>query len=152
MRGDSLFPHKWAIIFPYQYLRMETAAFARRRPPAEPVSHAAKLATLLDSQFAIPGTNIRFGLDGLLGLIPGIGDTIALGLALVIVAEAVSRGVRKGVIAHMLFNVGLDWLVGLIPLLGDVFDVAFKANLRNLRLLENELRDMDGLRGERHNV
>ncbi|MCL4221530.1 MAG: DUF4112 domain-containing protein [Phycisphaerales bacterium] len=119
---------------------MATAAYAQRRIPAQPSSHAARLATLLDSQFVIPGTNIRFGIDGLLGLIPGIGDTIAMVLSLIIVAEAVSRRVRKRVIALMLGTIALDWLIGLVPLVGDVFDVAYKANLRNLRLLEEELR------------
>lgn len=119
---------------------MATAAYARRRIPAESSSNASRLATLLDSQFVIPGTNIRFGIDGLLGLVPGIGDTIAMVLSLIIVAEAVSRRVRKRVIALMLGNIALDWLIGLVPLVGDVIDVAYKANLRNLRLLEEELR------------
>lgn len=126
---------------------MQFAALAPRLPRTRYVSHAAKLATLLDSQFVIPGTKIRFGLDGLLGLVPGIGDTIALGLSLLIVVEAIRRGVRRRVIARMLFNVGIDWLIGLIPVLGDVFDVAFKANLLNLRLLEAELRNPVGVSG-----
>lgn len=138
MSLDSPCAHNQPMANPYKF-SMATAAYARRRIPDEPISSAARLATLLDSQFAIPGTNFRFGLDGLLGLIPGIGDTIATGLSLIIVAEAMSRGLRKRVIALMLGNIALDWLIGLIPIVGDIFDIMYKANLRNLRLLEGEL-------------
>lgn len=102
-------------------------------------SKAANLARLLDSQFAIPGTNIRFGLDAILGLIPGIGDFITAGFSLFILAEAHRRGVSNRVLARMLVNIGLDWLIGLVPLFGDVADVFFKANLKNVELLEREL-------------
>lgn len=138
MRPDSRTAHNQTIANPYNII-MTTAAYARRRIPDQPLSSSARLATLLDSQFSIPGTNFRFGLDGLLGLIPGIGDTIAMALSLIIVAEAVSRRVRKRVVALMLGNILLDWLIGLIPIVGDIFDVVYKANLRNLRLLEGEL-------------
>jgi hypothetical protein len=102
-------------------------------------SRAATLARLLDSRFRIPGTKIRFGVDALLGLVPVVGDSISLVLSCLIVLEAVSRGVSRGVLMRMLANVGVDWLIGLVPLVGDVFDVWFKANLRNLVLLEREL-------------
>lgn len=138
MSLDSPCAHNQPMANPYNFI-MTTAAYARRRIPDQPLSSAARLATLLDSQFSIPGTNVRFGLDGLLGLIPGIGDTIALGLSLIIVAEAISRRVRKRVIALMLGNVALDWLIGLVPIVGDIFDIMYKANMRNLRLLEGEL-------------
>jgi len=115
-------------------------AAARRRLDDASYSNAARLARLLDTQFAIPGTRIRFGLDSILGLIPGFGDTIALILALVIIAEARDQGVRNSVLARMILNVSLDWLVGLVPVVGDIFDLFYKANVRNLRLLEDELR------------
>lgn len=107
--------------------------------PDKSLSNAARLADLLDTRFPIPGTRLRFGLDSLLGLIPGFGDTITLILALVIIGEAREKGVGNRVLARMILNVGLDWLVGLVPIAGDIFDLFFKANVRNLRLLEEDL-------------
>lgn len=95
-----------------------------------------RLATLMDSQFSIPGTRFRFGLDGILGLIPGVGDlgTFAVsGYMLVLMAR---NGASGNVLARMTVNILLDALIGSIPLLGDLFDFAFKANTRNLRLME----------------
>jgi len=103
------------------------------------------LAHWLDERFRIPGTNIRIGIDGLAGLVPGLGDAATTVIALYIVAEAYRLGVPRRVIARMLTNVGLDFALGSIPLLGDVFDVAFKANRRNVRLLLDQL-ERDSLR------
>ncbi|MEX0876000.1 MAG: DUF4112 domain-containing protein [Phycisphaerales bacterium] len=117
---------------------------AQPQPPPDPrheaiFARADRIATLLDAQFVIPGTNIRFGYDGLLGIIPGIGDTITAGIGFYIVWLAIQAGARKRVLAKMAVNLGIDWLVGLIPLLDILFDVAFKANLRNVKLLRKEL-------------
>ena len=111
----------------------ESAGDAPRR------SRAARIAWLLDNQFQIPGTSVRVGIDGLVGLIPGIGDTITTCLSLLILAEAIQLRVRKRTLAIMLGNIALDWLVGLVPLLGDAFDILYKANMRNLALLEADL-------------
>ena len=95
-----------------------------------------RLAKLMDAQFSIPGTGYRFGLDGIIGLIPGAGDlaTFAVsGYMLVIMAQ---NGASGYVLARMALNILLDAAIGSIPLLGDVFDFAFKANTRNLRLME----------------
>src|SRR5437870_13044557 len=97
------------------------------------------LARLLDSSWEIPGTRFRFGLDALVGLIPGIGDAIGAVLASYIVWEARRLGVSKWVLTRMIANVGIDALVGAVPAVGDFFDAAFKANIRNLRLLEAAL-------------
>jgi hypothetical protein len=102
-------------------------------------SRTAALALLLDSRFEIPGTGVRFGLDPLIGLIPGVGDTISAALGSLIIAEAVHLGVRKEVIAKMIANLAIDWVIGLVPVVGDAFDLVFKSNLRNLELLEREL-------------
>lgn len=114
---------------------------AQNTPPGarSPQSRSARLAWLLDSQFQIPGTSIRVGLDGLIGIIPGIGDTITTCLSLLIIAEAVQLRVSKRTLLAMGGNVALDWVVGLVPLLGDVFDIMYKANMRNLALLEADL-------------
>jgi hypothetical protein len=97
------------------------------------------LARLLDTAFIIPGTGIRFGLDGLIGLVPGIGDAITAAMALYIVNEARALGASRLLIARMLVNVALDGVVGAVPLVGDVFDVAFRANRRNIALLRAHL-------------
>jgi hypothetical protein len=100
-----------------------------------------RLAHWLDDRFAIPGTGIRFGVEGLLGLVPGIGDTATSLISLYLVAEARRLGAPKRMIVRMLFNVFVDWLIGLIPLAGDIFDIAYKANRKNITLLQRYLSD-----------
>lgn len=98
------------------------------------------LAHLLDDWFRVPGTSIRFGLDGILGLVPGLGDMLG-GLASgVIVVAAWFRGVPHVTLARMVVNLGIDVLVGAVPFLGDAFDVAWKANRRNYALMTRHLR------------
>jgi uncharacterized protein DUF4112 len=105
----------------------------------EDIRRLESIADLLDSRFRIPGTDIRFGLDALLGLIPGIGDGVSLLPALYLMMEAKKLGASKFLLTRMAMNVGIDWLVGSIPLLGDIFDVGFKANRRNIKLLRDTL-------------
>jgi Domain of unknown function (DUF4112) len=93
----------------------------------------------IDTALVVPGTNIRFGLDGLLGLVPGIGDLITTVMSLYIVHEARELGAPGHVIARMVGNVALDGIVGAVPLAGDIFDVMFRANRRNMRLLQDWL-------------
>jgi hypothetical protein len=95
-----------------------------------------KWAVLLDSAFRLPGTQMRFGLDPIVGLLPGAGDLVTAFFSVMILLHSVRLKVPKVVIARMLLNTGLDLLVGAVPLLGDLFDAGFKANLRNLVLLE----------------
>ena len=97
------------------------------------------LAAWLDTRFRIPGTEIRFGLDGLLGLVPGIGDALVAFPALYIIVRSHRIGVPRHLLIRMAANLGIDWLVGSVPVLGDVFDVAFKANRRNVVLLRRHL-------------
>ena len=92
----------------------------------------------MDSQFKLPGTQIRLGLDSLIGLVPGIGDTASLGVSFWFVWHVMQIGVRKRIIARMLFNIFIDWLIGLVPLIGDIFDVGWKGNLRNAALLREQ--------------
>ena len=94
-----------------------------------------KLAVFFDSKFVIPGTTIRFGWAALIGLIPGIGDTLTLLPQLYFIYEAIRVKVGFSTILKMAVNVVIDWVVGTIPVVGDVFDVAFKSNLRNAKLL-----------------
>ncbi|MEX0902034.1 MAG: DUF4112 domain-containing protein [Pseudohongiellaceae bacterium] len=93
------------------------------------------LAWLLDSSVPIPG-GYRIGLDGIIGLVPGIGDAIGGGLSTWIIYQAYKRNVRRMVLARMVINVIIDGSVGAIPIIGDLFDFFWKANLRNSRLME----------------
>jgi hypothetical protein len=115
--------------------------FGSMRTPSreERVARIDALSRLLDTAFIIPGTTIRFGLDALIGLVPGIGDAITTVMSLYIVSEARALGAPRILIARMLGNVALDGLVGAIPVLGDAFDVAFRANRRNMALLLGHL-------------
>lgn len=106
---------------------------------AERLAQVRRLARLLDDSFAIPGTRLRFGWDSVLGFIPGFGDVAASALALVIVHHAWQTGASKLTLARMLGNVAADFAIGAVPLAGDLFDFVFKANRRNLRLLERHL-------------
>jgi Domain of unknown function (DUF4112) len=96
-------------------------------------------AKLLDVAFLVPGTKIRYGIDGIIGLIPVIGDVIATGLSLWLVHEARALGAPWHVTARMLGNVAFQGVVGVVPVAGDAIDVLFRANMRNARLLRNWL-------------
>ncbi|MBI3898707.1 MAG: DUF4112 domain-containing protein [Gammaproteobacteria bacterium] len=98
-----------------------------------------QLAWLLDSSIAIPGTRLTIGVDALIGLLPILGDLIGALLSSYIIGEAARLGAPKIVLMRMAFNVGVDGVVGAIPFAGDVFDVAWKANQRNVRLLNDWL-------------
>jgi hypothetical protein len=94
------------------------------------------ISRLLDSAFVLPGTDIRFGLDPLLGLVPGLGDLASPLFAIALLWQSRDLGIPRVVQLRMTFNVAIDALVGLLPIAGDIFDVAWKANDRNLALLE----------------
>ncbi|WP_241505817.1 DUF4112 domain-containing protein [Parahaliea mediterranea] len=98
-----------------------------------------RLAWLLDDAIRVPFTSYRIGLDGLIGLIPGVGDAAGAMMSLYIVARAARLGAGPGLLLRMLGNVALESLCGLVPVLGDLFDFAFKANRRNVALLEGHL-------------
>ena len=112
------------------------------RAPVNPVALDAlrRWAVLLDSAFRIPGTRIRFGLDAIIGLIPGLGDISTPAFAGLLLLQAVRMRLPIVVQARMVLNAALDMLVGLVPILGDLADVGWKANLRNLALLERHAR------------
>ena len=112
---------------------------ARPRSREERVARLDALATLLDTAFILPGTNVRFGFDALIGLVPGIGDAITTAISLYIVHEARQLGAPAHLILRMLANVAVDGFVGAVPLVGDAFDVLWRANRRNVRLLREWL-------------
>lgn len=103
------------------------------------VARLDAVARLLDVAFILPGTNIRYGLDGLIGLIPVVGDLIATALSLWLVREARALGAPWHVVTRMLGNVAVDGVIGLVPVAGDAFDVLFRANMRNARILRKWL-------------
>ena len=97
------------------------------------------LSRLLDTWFRVPGTNIRFGLDGIVGFVPGIGDFLGGAASSIIVLAAFFRGVAFVTIARMVVNLGVEVLVGMVPVLGNLFDIGWRANRRNYALLEQSL-------------
>ena len=101
-----------------------------------PVKNLEWLAKLMDSQFSIPGTKIRFGLDAIIGLIPGAGDFASFVVSAIMLSTLAKRGASGYLLARMTANIVVDALVGAIPVLGDIFDVAFKANERNMKLMK----------------
>ncbi len=94
----------------------------------------AKVVRLMDSQFRIPGTKFTFGLDPIIGLIPGLGDLIDYGISAYLMVAMIRNGASGRAVAKMLVNITVDGLVGVIPFLGRFFDIFFKANRRNLVL------------------
>jgi hypothetical protein len=123
--------------------RTGQAAFgheAVERDAAEATLHRLdRFAFLLDEAFRIPGTRWRVGMDGVVGLVPGIGDGITALIALYPIVEAWRHGAPPALIARMLGNLGLDTAIGAVPLLGDIFDMRFKSNRRNVELLKRHL-------------
>jgi hypothetical protein len=99
-----------------------------------------RLAIVLDSAIVVPGTNLRFGVDALLGLFPGGGDVVGAALSGYIVYESWRLGVPASGLARMIGNVLTDTLLGAVPIAGDLFDAAWKANLRNIGILRGHLR------------
>ena len=106
---------------------------SRRKPALE---NFERMANLLDSRFKIPGTRIRFGLDPLFSFVPLIGDVITLVISSILIYTVYTNGASRKVVIKMMLNAGLDTIIGAIPLVGTVFDVFYRSNERNLRLLK----------------
>ena len=116
---------------------MVAAAYSFSAPDAAArLARIRKLAWLLDAQFMVPGTRFRFGINSLIGLAPAAGDMLMGVVSLYIVNEARQMGAPPALLGRMLANVAVEVLGGAVPLMGDLFDTVFKANLRNLALLE----------------
>ncbi len=96
-----------------------------------------KISRFMDSSIRLPG-GYRIGWDGIIGLIPGIGDVVGMGISLYILMGAVRLGASRTTVLRMLGNIGVETVVGAVPVLGDVFDLAFKANSRNMRILQSQ--------------
>ena len=94
-----------------------------------------RFAVWTDSLFRIPFTQIRFGLDSIIGLVPVLGETIGFILSMYLIVESYKLGLPLSLKIKMLRNAALDWLIGIVPILGDIGDIAFKANMRNMEIL-----------------
>jgi hypothetical protein len=108
--------------------------------PAARLARMKRLAWLVDAAFVLPGTRFRFGLNSLIGLAPGAGDAVLGLVSLYIIHQAYRLGVPRHRLAQMVGNVVVEVLGGSVPILGDLFDMALKANLRNIRIVEDHLR------------
>lgn len=105
------------------------------------VSQVRRVADLLDTRFKIPGTDIRFGLDVIIGLIPGLGDIVSYALSGGLLIAMVKNGASSKAIARMLINISMDTTIGAIPFFGDIFDLFFKANKRNVDIYEEHFEE-----------
>jgi hypothetical protein len=135
----------------------ETLAWTSSEPGAPPKStqDLERFAHWLDSVFEIPGIRWRFGIDALLGLLPGLGDTASALASIYILQAATKFGVPRITLARMTLNIGIDLLAGALPIVGDLFDLYWKANRKNVELLrrhfkanqmtERRLKRSDGL-------
>lgn len=103
-------------------------------PPNNSLRRARVVASVLDDAIRVPGTNIRFGLDPIIGLVPGLGDLLGGVASVYIILEAARAGAPASVLSRMALNVGIDTVVGALPIVGDLFDFAWKSNARNVRL------------------
>lgn len=125
---------------------------AYRYDGAQDASHSdrlariERLARLMDTAFAIPGTRIRFGADSIIGLAPGIGDAITTAMAAYLIYEARKMGLPKRKLLRMGGNMLLDSMIGVVPLVGDVADVFFKGNRRNFQIVRDHFAERDASR------
>ena len=113
---------------------------SRLPPDRDTLDALRRWAVLLDSAFRVPGTRVRFGLDAIIGLIPGVGDISTPVFAALLLLQAVRMRLPVVVQARMVLNAAIDMVTGLVPVLGDLVDIGWKANLRNLALLERHAR------------
>jgi hypothetical protein len=126
---------------------LTSTAMVRTTPGVQPYDTSVQqsldrleaLAKLLDSAFLVPGTNIRMGLDGVIGLVPVVGDLISGAISSYLIWEARRLGASRWVIGRMAANTLIDTTIGAIPIVGDAFDVMFRTNVKNLTLLRKHL-------------
>ena len=118
----------------YSYATTGRGRYPGRR---QAVDRLDFIARLLDTAFIVPGTNIRFGIEAVIRLMPGIGDAVASALSCVILIEAHRLGVPRAVLVRMIANVLLEGTAGAVPVVGDMFDIIFRANRRNIRIVRD---------------
>lgn len=112
------------------------------------VARVEAVAHFMDDLFVIPGTNVRVGLDAMIGIVPVIGDLVSQAISSYIIWEARRLGVSRFTMSRMIANSAIDTVVGIVPFVGDAFDVAFRANRKNLALLKGHLEKQGHIRRE----
>lgn len=117
----------------------KAASLNTKETSTSAVRQLRQFSHVLDNAIRVPGTSYRIGLDPILGLIPGGGDVVGGVLSAYIMFKAFQMGVPRQVLTQMATNIALETLVGTVPVVGDVFDVAWKANVKNVELLETHL-------------
>jgi hypothetical protein len=132
--------HTIDITPPYTRSGSSRADYAKRAA----IERLDKLARLFDTAFLLPGTNVRFGIEAVMRLVPGIGDAAASALSCWLLYEAYRLDVPKPIFARMVTNVAIEGIAGAVPLIGDLFDVGFRANRRNVKLLRDHF-EREGL-------
>ncbi len=120
--------------------RAATHQFFTETEAASRLNRLRRLAWLIDGAFSLPGTRFRFGLNSIIGMLPVGGDAVLGVISLYIIYEAAQLGLPRSKLARMLANVGVEVLGGSVPVVGDLFDMALKANLRNLAIIEDHMR------------
>ena len=105
----------------------------------EKLTRLRQLSENLDESFTIPGTNIKFGIDALIGLVPGGGDLIGGLFSLYLLRTAIKMKLPKSAILSIIFNIIIDTTIGIVPVIGDIFDILWKSNKRNMRIIEKHL-------------
>ena len=103
------------------------------------LAHLHRFASWLDDGVRLPGTRVRIGLDPVIGLVPGLGDVAGAMLSAVILVEAIRRGVSRFTLGRIVWNIAVDALLGAVPLIGDAFDFVWKANIKNIALVERHV-------------
>jgi len=119
----------------------QDALLARHATEQVQLERVESLARTMDAAFTIPGTRIPLGLDAIVGLVPGIGDTVSLAIAAYIASHGIWLKAKKRHMVRMGGNIFLDWLIGLVPVIGDIFDIGWRGNLRNAALLRQITED-----------
>src|SRR6266853_1075296 len=110
------------------------------------LAHLRRFTHWMDDGIKLPGVPFRFGLDPIIGLVPGLGDAVGAALATWILLEAAGLGASRATLGRIVYNIAVDALGGTVPLVGDIFDVAWKSNIRNVALLDRQLADPAGAR------
>jgi hypothetical protein len=113
-----------------------TWAYRGRAVPLAKIERLRRLAWLIDAMGRVPGTRFRSGINSLIGLAPGVGDAVLALISLYFVYEAAGLGLPRRKLARMLWNVAVEAILGAVPVLGDLFDVVWKANLRNVDIID----------------
>lgn len=119
----------------------QDAVLKRHNLEQKQLDRVESLARTMDAAFTIPGTNIPLGVDAIVGLVPGIGDTVSLGIAGYIASHGIGLKAKKRHMVQMGWNIFVDWLIGLVPIIGDIFDIGWRGNLRNAALLRKVAED-----------